>query len=61
MDHYLIPDDGYADGGAPYSAEELASTCPACGGSGAELGVLGRLQWYRCRDCGMDFNQERTS
>jgi hypothetical protein len=32
--------------------------CPACGGEEpVVLGQLGRLQWYRCRDCGIDFNE----
>lgn len=32
-------------------------TCRLCGGVLALLGVLGRLAWYRCRDCGMDWNE----
>ena len=31
-------------------------TCPVCPGWGMPLGQLGRLRWYRCRDCGIDFN-----
>ncbi len=34
-----------------------ASRCPICPGQGVPLGTLGRLRWYRCRDCGMDFNR----
>ena len=30
-------------------------TCPACGGEGALLGNLGRRRWFRCIDCGIDF------
>lgn len=30
--------------------------CPVCPGWGMPLGQLGRLRWYRCRDCGIDFN-----
>ena len=29
----------------------------AAGIDGLPLGTLGRLRWYRCRDCGMDFNR----
>lgn len=32
-------------------------TCPVCPGRGVPLGTLGRLRWYRCRDCGIDFNR----
>lgn len=32
--------------------------CPSCGGYGSKLGALGDLQWYRCRDCGVDFNRQ---
>lgn len=34
-----------------------APRCPICPGHGVPLGTLGRLRWYRCRDCGMDFNR----
>ncbi len=30
--------------------------CPACGGEGLPLGILGRLAWFRCRDCGTEFS-----
>lgn len=33
--------------------------CPVCGGSGHVLGVLRSRTHYRCRNCGMDFSQER--
>ena len=29
--------------------------CPICEGQALVLGTLGRLNHYRCRDCGMDF------
>lgn len=35
--------------------------CPACGGPGVPLGGLGKLMWYRCRDCGLDFNTSGAS
>jgi hypothetical protein len=28
--------------------------CSACGGSLVLLGRLGRLEWSRCRDCGLE-------
>jgi hypothetical protein len=30
--------------------------CPLCSGFGYLLGVLGRLAWFRCRACGIEFN-----
>ncbi len=32
--------------------------CPCCGGEGAFLGGLGRLEWFRCQNCGIDFNRD---
>ena len=40
--------------GTPRSARP--ATVTACG-----LGRLGRLDWYRCRSCGIDFSQETRS
>lgn len=34
-----------------------APTCPACGGPGVLLGTLGRLEHFRCRDCGAEFSR----
>lgn len=32
--------------------------CPTCGSRlHILLGRLGRLLWYRCRDCGIDWNR----
>lgn len=36
---------------------ENAASCPVCGGDGQLLGQLGNLTHFRCRACGMDFNQ----
>lgn len=36
-----------------------APRCPVCPGSGLLLGSLGRLRWFRCRDCGIDFHRSR--
>ncbi len=30
--------------------------CPTCGGDGVPLGTLGKLDHFRCRHCGMQFN-----
>ncbi len=40
--------------------EELEDSphCPRCLGLGGFLGQLGRLIWFRCIQCGMDFSQE---
>jgi hypothetical protein len=32
--------------------------CPTCHGDGSYIGALGRLNWYRCRQCGMMFTWE---
>ncbi len=40
------------------SPEPDPANCPVCGGPGQELGRLGILRWFRCRDCGMDYNKE---
>jgi len=29
--------------------------CPLCSGQGTLLGILGRIEWARCRNCGADF------
>jgi tRNA(Ile2) C34 agmatinyltransferase TiaS len=38
-------------------------TCPACDSvqpkSAALLGSLGRMTYYRCRHCGMDFSKTK--
>lgn len=55
------PGDGYNDhmdevGDYP-EAEPEPPICPNCGGPGNFLGGLGRLNHYRCRNCGLDFNE----
>jgi len=32
-----------------------APACPVCNGPAFVLGDLGRLTWYVCRNCGMQF------
>ena len=36
--------------------EPLEAFCPVCDGMGVLMGGLGNLQWFRCRQCGMEFN-----
>jgi len=36
--------------------EDMEQHCD-CGGLGVLMGVLGRLVWYRCRDCGWEFSR----
>ena len=38
--------------------EDDSDSCVLCGGILVYLGTLGRLLWLRCRDCGMEQNQE---
>lgn len=33
-------------------------SCAVCGGDLTLLGKMGRLVWFRCRDCGMDQSTE---
>lgn len=40
--------------------EVEAASCPTCGGDAAELGGLGRLTWYRCVCCGMEFPMDES-
>ena len=37
---------------------ELVAMCPMCSGPGVLLGSLGRLNHFRCRNCGWDFSEE---
>ena len=32
--------------------------CPLCWHDGTFLGMLGRLLWFRCRACGIDWCEE---
>jgi hypothetical protein len=32
--------------------------CELCGGELVVMGQLGRLEWSRCRNCGMEFSSE---
>lgn len=31
--------------------------CPVCGGESGLLGMLGNLEWLRCRYCGMEWHR----
>lgn len=35
-----------------------SGVCPLCDGDGWLLGILGKLRWFRCRQCGVDFSQK---
>ena len=54
MNYYTCNKDrgNYHDDGMP------GETCPECNGPGVFMGSLGRLDWFRCRNCGMEFSQE---
>lgn len=39
-----------------FSFEQEPPSCTMCGGPGAYLGALGRLEWFRCVNCGIEFN-----
>lgn len=41
--------------------EDFEAACPCCEGYGVPLGALGRLQWFRCRQCGAEFNQAKLA
>ena len=49
--------DDFDSDGFDYAEPE---PCPACNSDGFPLGTLGRLTWYRCRHCGMEFNRQNT-
>lgn len=35
--------------------------CPECDGPGVYMGSLGKVDWYRCRNCGADFQWRRRN
>lgn len=35
---------------------DFEAACPVCGGPGMRMGGLGRKQWFRCRNCGMEWS-----
>lgn len=37
---------------------EYGIYCTTCEGQALPLGKLGKLNYYKCRDCGMDFAYE---
>lgn len=41
-------------------ATDDGEDCPRCDGWGRTLGQMGRLCWFRCVDCGMDFSLTLT-
>jgi hypothetical protein len=60
--HFAIAEDGYPTGEQYDPSDDYPTVveCPCCGGPGVELGTLGRLEWFRCRDCGMDFQRHEA-
>jgi hypothetical protein len=46
--------------GDPDAPENQETTCPACNCSnkGNAMGGLGKLIWFRCPHCGVDYNVE---
>lgn len=44
---------------AQYDAP-LPEPCPMCRGSGLFMGTLGTKDWYRCRNCGMEFSVDES-
>jgi hypothetical protein len=41
------------------AAGKNASTCPACSAeANGPMGRLGRLLWYRCQQCGMEWHRD---
>lgn len=49
-----------ADDFEDMQAEGHTPECPMCRGSADELGQLGQRTWYRCRNCGWQFNDEES-
>ena len=39
----------------------MTEKCPQCGGEGEFLGVLGKSECFRCRDCGIVFQTHTLS
>ena len=64
---YLAPGDTIEVGslGVQASADELEDSpspeCPACGGEGGDMGVLGSRRHFRCRQCGIDFSKTASA
>jgi hypothetical protein len=56
---YEINEDEYCPPDPPEPEE--ASPCPVCGGPLEVMGKLGHLQHSRCRNCGMQTNEEVAS
>lgn len=42
----------------PTDPEPITTFCPICDAENGPMGQLGNLVHYRCRQCGMDYNQE---
>ena len=53
--------EDYCDEPEPEDENEEPKTCPLCNSYAAFMGSLGKLDWYRCTGCGIEFNIETTS
>jgi tRNA(Ile2) C34 agmatinyltransferase TiaS len=42
----------------PFNPTEEAPGCPICDGPGIKLGSMGKLTWFRCRNCGGEYNAQ---
>lgn len=40
---------------------EIPPDCPICSGPGALMGSLGRREYFRCENCGMEFSHENSN
>lgn len=56
LDSLIPPPPILDDCGECEPDEPTYVECPACGGDGFLLGKLGHVTHFRCRSCGMDFN-----
>lgn len=41
--------------------EDNDPDCAGCGGLALKMGALGRREWFRCRDCGLEFSVNRSA
>lgn len=46
----------HVDYGLEPDHEADTTECTECGGTAYSMGFLGNLQWFRCRQCGMECN-----
>ena len=51
-------EDDYRERMDEMVADAQSHPCVLCSGPLVVLGSLGRLDWYRCRNCGAQYSQE---